>query len=138
MSGTVPLAGVAGHQLHVFWISLLAMHCHPKGTCIGGLTDPLWFYSGTTGYILEFIPFGLVLGSYAAAVSLWFSNDSRTARLAGRRQFAARRDAAAGLMKMSCPACGGHVKFAAQNIGQQISCPHCQAAITLSKPDEYT
>lgn len=39
-------------------------------------------------------------------------------------------------LKMSCPACGGRVKFAVQNIGQQISCPHCQAAITLRKPEE--
>ena len=39
-------------------------------------------------------------------------------------------------MKMICPACGGHVKFAAQNIGQQIPCPHCRAAITLRQPDE--
>jgi DNA-directed RNA polymerase subunit RPC12/RpoP len=126
-----------GTNYVVFWIGLLAMHGHPQGTCIGGLTDPLWLHHGTTGYVFEFVPFGLVLGSYAAAVSLWFSADARTARMARKRQFAARRDAAAGLMKMSCPACGGHVKFAAQNIGQQIPCPHCKVAIMLCQPGEY-
>ncbi len=120
----------------VFWIWLMMMRIHPQGTCIGGLTDPLWIYRGTTGYVLEFIPFGLALGSYAAAVSFWFSADARTARLASARQLAARRDATAGLMKMICPACGGDVKFAAQNIGQQVPCPHCRVAITLRKPGE--
>jgi DNA-directed RNA polymerase subunit RPC12/RpoP len=89
-----------------------------------------------SGYIIEFAPLYLMLGSYAAAVSFWFSADARTARLAGARQLAARRDATAGLMKMFCPACGGHVKFTAQNIGQQIPCPHCRVAIILRKPDE--
>ncbi len=36
--------------------------------------------------------------------------------------------------KMSCPACGAHVKFAAENLGQQIPCPQCQTIITLRKP----
>jgi DNA-directed RNA polymerase subunit RPC12/RpoP len=82
--------------------------------------------------VLQFLPFGVALGSYAAAVALWFSAEARMARLAGARQ----RDAAAGLMKMVCPACGGPVQFAAPNVGQQIPCPHCRAAITLRKPDD--
>jgi DNA-directed RNA polymerase subunit RPC12/RpoP len=120
----------------VFWIGLLLMHIHPQATCIGGLTDLLLVHHGTTGYALQFLPFGLALGSYAAAVSILFSTEARTARLAEARQLAARRDASAGLMKMFCPACGGHVKFAAQNTGQQIPCPHCRVAITLRQPDE--
>ena len=125
-----------GTSYIVFWIGLVWQHFSPQGACIGGLTDPLRLYHGTTGYVLQFLPFGLVLGSYAALASLWFSRDTRTARLAEARQIAAQRNATTGLMKMSCPACGGHVKFAAQNIGRQIPCPHCQAAITLRKPDE--
>jgi DNA-directed RNA polymerase subunit RPC12/RpoP len=125
-----------GTNYVIFWIGLLAMHIHPHATCIGGLTDPLWVCRGTTGYILECLPFGLALGSYAAAVSFWFSGDARKMRLDGVRRLAGQRDAAAGLMKMFCPACGGHVKFATQNIGQQIPCPHCQAAIILRQPDE--
>ena len=120
----------------VFWIGLLMMHIHPQAACIGSLTDPLHLSRGMSGYIIEFAPLYLLLGSYVAAASLWFSADARTTRLAGARQLAAQRDATAGLMKMFCSACGGHVKFAAQNVGQQIPCPHCHAAITLRKPDE--
>jgi hypothetical protein len=125
-----------GTNYIVVWIGLLAMHIHPQATCIGSLTDPLRLYQGRTGDILQFIPVCLALGSYAAVVIFWFSADARMARQAGARQIAARRDATAGLMKMFCPACGGHVKFAAQNAGQQIPCPHCQKAIILRQADE--
>jgi uncharacterized paraquat-inducible protein A len=43
---------------------------------------------------------------------------------------------AAESLKISCPACGGHVKFPIQNLGRQISCPHCQAAMVLQSPGE--
>jgi DNA-directed RNA polymerase subunit RPC12/RpoP len=125
-----------GTNYIVFWIGLLTMHIHPQATCIGSLTDLLLIHHGTTGYALQFLPFGLVLGSYAAAISILFSTEARTARLAGARQLAVQHDVTAGLMKTFCPACGGHVKFAAQNIGQQIPCPHCQAAIMLRQPDD--
>ena len=101
-----------GTNYIVFWIGLLMMHVHPQATCIGGLTNLLLVHHGTTGYVLQFLPFGLAIGSYAATFSILFSADARTARLAGARQLAARRDETAGLMKMFCPACGGHVKFA--------------------------
>lgn len=39
-------------------------------------------------------------------------------------------------LKMSCPTCGGHIKFASGNLGQKILCPHCQAKIALRQPDE--
>jgi hypothetical protein len=39
------------------------------------------------------------------------------------------------VVKMSCPSCGIHIEFASQNIGQKISCPKCQANITMRKPD---
>ena len=119
----------------VFWLGLVWQHCSPQGACIGGLTDPLHIYHGTTGYVFEFMPFGLLLGSCAAAAALWFSSDARAARLAEARQLAAQRDATAGLMKMVCPACGGHVQFAPQNIGQQIPCPHCRKEMTLREPE---
>lgn len=38
-------------------------------------------------------------------------------------------------LKISCPACGGHIRFAAQNLGQQIPCPHCEASVTLRRTD---
>jgi hypothetical protein len=38
-------------------------------------------------------------------------------------------------LKMFCPACGGHIKFDLRNLGQMILCPHCQAAVTLRRPE---
>jgi uncharacterized paraquat-inducible protein A len=46
-----------------------------------------------------------------------------------------RKAHAAEFLKISCPACGGHIAFAIQNLGQQIPCPHCQAVIALRKPE---
>jgi DNA-directed RNA polymerase subunit RPC12/RpoP len=121
----------------VFWIGLVCQHFSPQGSCIGSLTDPLLLHQGTTGYIFALMPFGLILGSYATAGTYWLAPKARTARSAEAREHTARRDAASGLIRMTCPACGGHVKFASQNLGQQIPCPHCQAAILLSNPEEY-
>ena len=108
----------------VFWIGLLWMHCHPQATCLGSLTDPLHLSRGTTGYIMEFTPVYLLLGSYAALIWLWL--ESRTAQA---------RKLAAESLKISCPSCGGHIRFAIQNVGQKISCPHCQKETTLRKPE---
>lgn len=33
--------------------------------------------------------------------------------------------------KMSCPSCGGHIKFGSQNVGQKTNCPHCKKSVTL-------
>lgn len=38
-------------------------------------------------------------------------------------------------LRMSCPACGGHIKFSRRNLGQQTPCPHCQKTITLRRPN---
>jgi uncharacterized paraquat-inducible protein A len=37
--------------------------------------------------------------------------------------------------KMACPNCGGHIKFAPDGVGTKMPCPHCQAAITLRRPE---
>jgi uncharacterized paraquat-inducible protein A len=37
-------------------------------------------------------------------------------------------------LKIACPACGVHIKFARQNAGQKIPCPQCQIIITLCNP----
>lgn len=109
----------------VFWIGLLTMHCQLQGTCLGSLTDPLHLSRGTSGFILAILPVYLVLGSYAALAWVWL--DYRTERT---------RKLALESMKASCPACGGHVKFAIQNLGQQIPCPHCKAAMVLQSPGD--
>lgn len=45
-------------------------------------------------------------------------------------------DLAKRFQKMSCPACGRHIKFAVESLGQKIPCPQCQTTITLRKPEE--
>ena len=37
-------------------------------------------------------------------------------------------------VKISCPACDGHLEFPDHAMGRKIPCPHCQAELTLSKP----
>ncbi|HWY29503.1 MAG TPA: hypothetical protein VNX46_02035 [Candidatus Acidoferrum sp.] len=122
-------------NLIVYWVGLLLMHSQPKSACWGTLTDPLQLSSGIAGDIVGLVPLYLVAGSFGLALSLWLPKDRRTGRLAKARESANRRDAAAGLIKMSCPACGSHIKFASSNLGQIICCPHCQQVITLRKPD---
>ena len=58
----------------------------------------------------------LFIGSYFCLIWLW-----RQEKL----------DKAVDARKMFCPACGGHIKFAAQEAGQQIACPHCETSIVL-------
>jgi hypothetical protein len=104
----------------VYYFGALAANCHPQGTCIGSLTDPLLLARGAPGCITAFLPVYLLLGSYAGLISLWLG---------------ASRAKAAQLLKMSCPACGVHIRFDGRNIGQNTRCPQCQASITLRKPD---
>lgn len=106
-----------------FQIGLFWMHYHPQATCIGSLTDPLHLSRGITGLFVAALPAYVVLGSYTTLIWMWASG--RTVLL---------RSHAAEFLKISCPACGGHIKFAAQNLGQRMPCPHCQAGIALQMP----
>jgi len=104
----------------VYRIGLFTMHIHPQATCIGSLTDPLHLARGTMGIIVGIMPLYLLLGSYAGVIWLWLED---------------RRAKASKFLKMSCPACGIHLRFDDRNLGQKIPCPHCQKTITLRKPD---
>jgi hypothetical protein len=104
----------------VYWIRIFIMHRHPQTTCIGSLTDPLQLARGTPEIIIGLLPFYLLLGSCVAIIWLWW---------------AGRRAGKPVTLKMSCPSCGIHIKFARQNLGQMIPCPKCQKTITLRKPD---
>jgi hypothetical protein len=104
----------------VYQIGLFSMHVHPQTTGIGSLTDPLNLSRGTMGIAAWFLPLYLLLGSYASVTSLW---------LEGRRFKAAK------FLKMSCPACGVHIRFDDRNLGQKIPCPQCQKPVTLRKPE---
>ena len=37
------------------------------------------------------------------------------------------------LLKMPCPVCGVHIKFAPENVGRHIPCPRCKTTIVLQK-----
>jgi DNA-directed RNA polymerase subunit RPC12/RpoP len=104
----------------VFRIGLLTMNCHQQATCVGSLTDPLHLTQGVTGFMLGLLPVYLLLGSYAAIIWLWMEG---------------RKAKSAKFLKMSCSACGIHIRFDGRNLGQNISCPHCKNDITLRKPD---
>lgn len=106
----------------VFQIGLFWMHCHPQATSIGSLTDPLHLSRGFYGWITALLPIYLVLGSYTSLIGLW--SRGRIIQSASQFEF----------IKMPCPTCGGHIKFASKNLGQQIPCPHCQTAIALQTP----
>ncbi len=112
------LAWLATNNL-VYRIGLVTMGYHPQGTCIGSLTDPLHLSRGTLGWVTGCLPIYLLLCSYAAVISLW---------LKGRRANAATH------LKMSCPACGVHIRFDEKNLGHKIPCPQCQKTINLRKP----
>ena len=121
-------------NLLVYQLGLLSMGYPLKYGCLGSLADPLHLSRGAIGFIMEMVPLYLLLGSYAAFIWLWFSKEGRTAqRIAAMSPD--QRDAAAGLLKMVCPACGGKVKFSVQNTGQPGDCPHCKTTITLRKPE---
>jgi hypothetical protein len=121
------LARRVGFQIgSVIWLSanfvgyrlcLLYLHSPPQATAIGAVTDPLYLTRGIMGYVTTVMPYYLLVGSCAAAVWLW---------LQGRKAL---------FLKMSCPSCGGHVKFAARSLGRKTTCPHCQATITLRRPE---
>jgi phage FluMu protein Com len=119
-----------------FWVGLIWEHGQPQGACLGALTDPLNLSGGTMGLVLDFLPVYLVLGSFAALFWVWFSKEAKASRLVAAQLRADQHDVVEDLLKTQCPSCGGKIKFSAQNIGRQILCPHCQAAVTLRKPEE--
>lgn len=131
---TMALAWLAT-SLIVYWGGLIWTHNEPRTACWGTFTDPLHFSGGIMAKIVNLAPFYLVAGSYILGLRIWLSADARTARMVAAQQEAGQRDAAAGLLKMHCPSCGGRVKFAGSNIGQQFPCPHCQTNIILRKQE---
>ena len=105
----------------VYRIFLVFVHGHPQATCIGSLTAPLHLSRGMPGLIVTCTLFYFLLGSCVASVNLLWLEDQAPQQTETR--------------KMTCPGCGIHIRFALQNLGQRISCPHCQKIITLREPD---
>jgi hypothetical protein len=106
----------------VFRIGLVWMGIHPEWTCLGSLTDPLHLARGTSGFAFSYvIPCALLVGSLAALLWQW-RHPSNNPLLQQSNTPSA---------KMSCPACGRHIRFAIKNLGQKIPCPQCKTTITL-------
>jgi hypothetical protein len=104
----------------VYWVGRFWVPGQLQGTCLGSLTDPLHLSRGMPGIITGCIPVYLLLGGCMAMLGLWLEE---------------RRAQTAKFMRMSCPACGIHLRFDELNLGQKIPCPHCQNPITLRKPN---
>ena len=102
----------------VYRIGLMWLGIHPQGTFLGMLTDPLKLAGTPAGFAVSWLPFVFVGICYTAAIDAWLGSR--------RGNFA----------KVSCPACGVHIKFARQNLGQKTSCPQCGKSVTLHQPEE--
>ncbi len=92
---------------------------HPDWTCIGSLTDPLHLARGLSGLVVDWVlPGGLLAGSVAVLLAPWV-----------RVLFPPR----SAFAKMSCPACGGHIRFSLSNLDRETACPHCRATVRLGR-----
>jgi hypothetical protein len=105
----------------VFRAGLYSMGVHADWTCVGSLTDPLKLARGTSGLAVSYVlPGYLLAGSGLALLWPWW-----------RRKFPPK----SAFTKMFCPGCGGHIKFAVLNLGQNVPCPHCKITVTLRRPE---
>ncbi len=112
----------------VYRIALIWQRGHWQWGCLGNLSATLHIPSGVAGFVMISMLVYLLLGGYVLLLWPWLGKAVSLVPLRNRRQ-------AVESLKMSCPECGGHIKFAHQNFGQRIACPHCQTSITLRKPD---
>jgi len=130
-----------GTNLVVYQVGLAWLHLHPQAGCLGSLTDPLQLARGSLGCVTALMPGYVVLGSYATvATELLPKGTKRTKGVTvptqtNTPQFTEpSRASHIRFLKISCGACGGRIEFPANAFGEQIPCPHCQAAIILQKP----
>ncbi len=103
-------------NLCVYEIGLLQQeNYHGWGVYLGSISHAFGISPGTAGLILKIGLFYLLVGGLLAL--LWL-----------------RREDARGYVRAICAGCGGHITFLPSALGRQISCPHCQAAMTLREP----
>ena len=113
---TLGLLAWLAANLIVYRVGLSYMGWPRPPTCLGNLVDLLNVSPRAADTMMSAVAAYLLVGS---CLLLWKS-----------------RRVAPKALKLSCPNCGGHIRFSAQNLGQQIPCPHCRTTITLRKPDE--
>ena len=88
---------------------------------LGGMADVLGVSTRTLAGLLAVTVGYLFIGSLICLTLAW--------------RFERMKRANPGI-KIACAQCGGHIEFFLRNLGQKISCPHCQTRITLRKPEE--
>lgn len=108
----------------VYLVGLRWQGCHTQWGCLGNPLDRLRLFSGAADYGMYCIFTCLLVGSYATVVWLWL----------GEPVLVRNRKEKIESIKMSCPSCGIHIRFAMQNIGQITTCPKCRTTITLRQP----
>lgn len=113
-------------NLVVYRIGLWMMSWHHPWPLLGSLTEGL----GISPLIADSLIVAASAYMFLGSGVLLLGTDGRLARL-----ISARRGSDPKVMKMSCATCGTHIKFSLQNLGQVISCPQCQASVTLRKPE---
>jgi hypothetical protein len=91
---------------------------------LGDMSAAFGISCGTADMMLKTMVLYLFTGSSLSLLWLWTKKESGDARSNTN-----------GCLKTCCPACGGHITFPSQNLGQKIPCPHCQMTITLRKPE---
>jgi hypothetical protein len=109
----------AAYQAGLWWMGGTAEF---KGY-LGDVSAAFGISAGSADLILKALILYLLAGSLLSLAGSWIKKESKETQ-----------DNADGHLKTSCPSCGCHIRFAAQNVGQKISCPHCQKETTLRKP----
>ena len=82
---------------------------------LGSLAKAFGMTSHAAYLILGIVFLYLLAGSLTSLLWLWIGNR--------------------GYLKNACAHCGVYIKFSAEGVGQEITCPHCGAMVTLQNPD---
>jgi hypothetical protein len=105
-------------NLVVYERGLQSSGTHGARGYLGTLAATFSLSTSTADMVLKALFLYLLIGSSALLVWLMFTVKMEKT-----------------FLKTTCAHCGGHIAFSARNLGQKIPCPHCQATITLRKPD---
>jgi hypothetical protein len=119
----------------MFWayrIGLFWSGCHSLTGFLGSFAYTFGISPKIAGVMPDVIFVYLIMGSYAAL--FWFRL-GRNRMEQGAPLLPYSQSEPAELLKAFCPSCGGKIKFAAQNIGRKMPCPHCLKTLTLRRPE---
>jgi hypothetical protein len=98
---------------------------------LGSLSDPFHLSQGLPGKVMGVMPLYLLTGTYCSLAWLGWRHFRETRE----HPVPVVQTGKDGFWKISCPACGGHLRFALQNEGSQIPCPHCAKPLKLRRED---